>query len=164
MTRHKLKCLPCYYAEVESEAKPFEIRWNDRDYQVGDILELHEYDHEKPLMTDPMCPVHSVHSLIYRGKCSCNDSSRYTGRSLERRVTCLCTYNQRHNVVVMGLARLQAASEVVPGYADLRVSETFTCLNTACNWTGPRRKLGILYGRVICPNCWQFCGFNISAS
>lgn len=44
---HSLKCWPTFFRAVKSGAKTFEIRKNDRDYQVGDFLELHEYE---PLM------------------------------------------------------------------------------------------------------------------
>ena len=40
---HELKILPYYFNLVESGMKTFEIRLNDRNYQVGDILILHEY-------------------------------------------------------------------------------------------------------------------------
>ncbi|WP_391574523.1 ASCH/PUA domain-containing protein [Cohnella sp.] len=40
---HVLKCWTQYYQAVKSGAKPFEIRLNDRDYQVGDTLILKEF-------------------------------------------------------------------------------------------------------------------------
>lgn len=40
---HDIKTHPQFFAEVLSGAKRFEIRLNDRDYQVGDILNLHEW-------------------------------------------------------------------------------------------------------------------------
>jgi hypothetical protein len=40
---HKLKLDTCYYAESAAGIKNFEIRKNDRNYQVGDILELREW-------------------------------------------------------------------------------------------------------------------------
>ena len=43
---HSLKCWPEFFQAVKSGAKPFEIRYNDRGYQVGDWLELHEFDPE----------------------------------------------------------------------------------------------------------------------
>lgn len=41
---HELKILPEYFEEVETNHKTFEIRKNDRDFQVGDILILNEWD------------------------------------------------------------------------------------------------------------------------
>lgn len=38
------KCLPKYYAAVRDMLKTFEIRKDDSDYEVGDILELREWD------------------------------------------------------------------------------------------------------------------------
>lgn len=43
MKTHELKILPEYYEEVALYRKTFEIRRNDRDYQVGDKLILKEY-------------------------------------------------------------------------------------------------------------------------
>ena len=41
---HHLKTWPEYFKVIKSGKKTFEIRWNDRDYQVGDVLVLEEYD------------------------------------------------------------------------------------------------------------------------
>lgn len=41
------KCLPKYYQAVRKRIKTFEIRKDDSDYEVGDILELYEWDGEK---------------------------------------------------------------------------------------------------------------------
>lgn len=41
---HELKTLPEYFIEVLNGAKPFEVRKNDRNYKVGDILVLNEWD------------------------------------------------------------------------------------------------------------------------
>lgn len=42
--RHVLKCLPQFFEAVFSGEKTFEIRLNDRDFQVGDLVELIEWD------------------------------------------------------------------------------------------------------------------------
>lgn len=44
MTVHYLKIKPEYYKDVECGLKTFELRKNDRDFQVGDILMLIKLD------------------------------------------------------------------------------------------------------------------------
>lgn len=41
--QHDLKISADYYRDVVLEKKQFEVRKNDRDFQVGDVLALHEY-------------------------------------------------------------------------------------------------------------------------
>lgn len=43
MTEHSLKTLSQYFRDVKSGAKNFELRKNDRNYQVGDTLVLEEW-------------------------------------------------------------------------------------------------------------------------
>jgi len=43
MKTHELKTLPIYYQAVVAGLKTFECRYNDRDFQVGDIVFLKEY-------------------------------------------------------------------------------------------------------------------------
>ncbi len=40
---HKLKTRPEYFKAVSADEKKFEIRKNDRDFNVGDFLVLREY-------------------------------------------------------------------------------------------------------------------------
>lgn len=42
-SQHHLKTFPEYFNAVENGTKPFEVRKNDRNYQVGDTLHLQEY-------------------------------------------------------------------------------------------------------------------------
>ncbi len=49
MTTHVLKCLSAYYVLIEQGVKTFEIRFNDRDFNEGDYLMLHEIDEKKRL-------------------------------------------------------------------------------------------------------------------
>ena len=41
------KCLQEYYQAVRKRIKTFEIRKDDSDYEVGDIMELYEWDGEQ---------------------------------------------------------------------------------------------------------------------
>ena len=41
---HDLKTWPEYYAAVRDGMKPFEVRKNDRDFRVNDLLRLWEFD------------------------------------------------------------------------------------------------------------------------
>lgn len=40
---HRLKCWPTMFRDVASGKKAFEVRRNDRDFDVGDELILNEY-------------------------------------------------------------------------------------------------------------------------
>lgn len=55
MKVHHLKTWPEYFEAIIRGIKPFEFRLNDRDYQVGDFLDLEEYDPEKEDYTGREC-------------------------------------------------------------------------------------------------------------
>ena len=46
MTVHYLKIKPEYYKDIECGVKTFELRKNDRDFKVGDVLMLIKLDNE----------------------------------------------------------------------------------------------------------------------
>ena len=46
MGTHHLKILPEYFLQVAIGNKTFELRKNDRDFKVGDIIFLEEWDNE----------------------------------------------------------------------------------------------------------------------
>ena len=50
MAEHKIKIKRKYYLAVQSGEKTFEIRKNDRDYQVGDIIHFVPIDDENGLI------------------------------------------------------------------------------------------------------------------
>jgi ASC-1-like (ASCH) protein len=75
MNKHKLKILPEYFDAVCSGKKSFEIRKNDRDFCVGDMLLLCEY----------------------------NPEQGFTGRVADRKVTYMTDYAQQKNYVVMAI-------------------------------------------------------------
>lgn len=77
MTIHRIKAWPGPFADVLSGAKRAEVRINDRNYQVGDVLVIREF---KP------------------------ESETYTGRSLDRIVSHVQTgFGLPDGVVVLSL-------------------------------------------------------------
>lgn len=44
---HDLKIVEPYYSAVARGEKTFEVRYNDRAYEVGDTIRLHPYDADK---------------------------------------------------------------------------------------------------------------------
>ena len=50
---HELKILPQYYFDIKHGVKKFELRKNDRDYKVGDIVVLKPWDGEMFLDLEP---------------------------------------------------------------------------------------------------------------
>lgn len=46
-TEHNIKIKPKYFTDVKTGLKTFEYRVNDRDYKVGDILNLQEFEDDR---------------------------------------------------------------------------------------------------------------------
>lgn len=80
---HELKSWPEFFDAVRDGSKTFEIRRNDRDYRVGDLLELRRWS---PL------------------------EERYTGEQLLVRVTYMTDFFQHPTVVVMGVKVIGVAN------------------------------------------------------
>lgn len=47
MQIHKLKIKPEYFNDVISGKKKFEVRYNDRDFKVGDLIVLEEFKNNR---------------------------------------------------------------------------------------------------------------------
>ena len=76
---HQLKTWPEFFRHIQSGNKTFEIRVNDRDFQVGDILHLQEWDPE---------------------------IRTYTGKMVSRRITYMTNWFQPNGYVVMALKEM----------------------------------------------------------
>lgn len=48
---HGIKCWMEFFEETWQGRKTFELRLNDRDYNVGDVVLLREFDHIKRIYT-----------------------------------------------------------------------------------------------------------------
>jgi len=51
MKTHSLKTWPEYFNEVFLDHKHFEVRKNDRDFKIGDIVILKEWNNEEQAYT-----------------------------------------------------------------------------------------------------------------
>ena len=60
---HNLKCDPEYFQAVKDGRKPFEVRNNDRDFHVGDYINLREYDRVKQCYTGEVIEVKITYIL-----------------------------------------------------------------------------------------------------
>ncbi|UZW13221.1 DUF3850 domain-containing protein [Clostridium pasteurianum] len=58
---HYLKIWPSFFKDVKSGEKQFQVRKNDRNFQIGDTLILEEYDPSKGIYTGAWIP----ESIIY---------------------------------------------------------------------------------------------------
>lgn len=58
---HNLKIWPEYFAAVRDGLKRAELRWNDREYQAGDILDLCEWDPNEEAFTGEYISVIVTH-------------------------------------------------------------------------------------------------------
>ena len=76
ITKHQLKTWSDFFWSVVDGNKTFEIRFNDRDYQVDDYLELMEY-----------CPL----------------TEQYSGKKALFLVTYITDFQQKPGYVVMGI-------------------------------------------------------------
>lgn len=72
--KHNLKILPKYFEAVINDEKTFEIRKNDRNFIVGDIAVLKEFE-----------------------------NGSYTGRFVEAEITYLTDFEQKENFVVFSI-------------------------------------------------------------
>lgn len=60
---HVLKCWPAPWEAMRVGRKTFEYRLNDRDYQVGDVLVLQEYNPELDSLTREVLLMRVVYVL-----------------------------------------------------------------------------------------------------
>jgi len=57
MTIHSLKSWPKFFDPISAGLRMHELRRNDRDFRVGDRIELREFDPEMNLYTGRKCLV-----------------------------------------------------------------------------------------------------------
>jgi hypothetical protein len=80
---HDLKTWPEYFQAVRRGDKTFEIRKNDREYEVGDILRLREWEPRK---------------------------EDYTGEMIYAYVSYITDYEQKDDYIVMGVKTSESSA------------------------------------------------------
>lgn len=81
---HKLKINQEYFTPVLQGIKKFEIRFNDRDYSVDDVVLLREIESE---------------------------SKKYTGRELMVKIIYITNYEQKEGFVVFGFEKVSQTTK-----------------------------------------------------
>lgn len=94
---HHLKTWPRFFQPMWNGEKPFEIRKNDRDFRVGDILILDEWDpdSEKEI------------------------SERYTGRAMKKRVKFIMPLHEGLREGYVAMAVEDMPQETASGHDDI---------------------------------------------
>lgn len=110
---HELKTWPEFFRAVQSGAKPFEVRKDDRPYAVGDVLQLLEFEPcQQCRGAGSIERVKRTPFGIFTEdvKCACMATEfpkgRYTGESTARVVSYILTggeFGIQDATVVMGL-------------------------------------------------------------
>lgn len=80
---HNVKLLPKFFEAVKNGSKKFEIRFDDRGYEEGDFIVMHEYEDGKD---------------GYPGG--------YTGRTIQKRIGFITEYEQKQCYCVFSLLDL----------------------------------------------------------
>lgn len=93
MKVHELKLDDKYFNDVQDGSKTFEIRKNDRDFQVGDLLALSRYK-------DGSYCYYNFFSKF-------NNSDIHGADTLLMLVTYVTDYEQKDGYVVMGISPYQ---------------------------------------------------------
>ena len=97
MKIHELKILPKYFNEVKYKKKSFELRKNDRDFKVGDILILKEFNPNKEYET--------IEDGVY---------SNFSGKKVLRQVVYILknTEGLNNNYVILGIKSIDSDIEL----------------------------------------------------
>lgn len=103
MKVHELKLNTTYYDDVESGLKTFEIRKNDQDFKVGDILALTRWGEGTYLKSEKSLSPNSVFTGYSTNRYPANIREADT---ILMKVTYITDYEQKPGYVVMGIDHL----------------------------------------------------------
>lgn len=58
---HELKIWPQFFDDVVNKLKTYEVRVNDRAFQVGDIITMREWDPDVKMYSGRSCQIRILH-------------------------------------------------------------------------------------------------------
>lgn len=131
MKCHELKLQLPYFYDVYVGKKTFEIRKNDRDYKVGDILELNLYDpversykgFERDFKYTPEQMI-LLPSDYLQDPTKLVPTDENNAAKVVVHVTYITDYEQKPGYVVMGIEREQAEKSMFAELEDLNIEKT----------------------------------------
>lgn len=95
MKIHELKLDTFYFDEVKNGLKKFEIRKNDRDFRIGDLLSLSRFENGKYLKT---------RSGLYTNKANASEEAPLNeADTILMTISYITDYEQKDGYVVMGI-------------------------------------------------------------
>jgi hypothetical protein len=111
MKTHELKTDPKVFEASWAGCKPWEIRKNDRNFQVGDTLLLRETQYSGEEMAEQWTP-HMADMVRENASVSPGKPLIYTGRELKVKVTYILGnfYELKYDWVVMTVEKLEEPS------------------------------------------------------
>lgn len=116
MKTHQLKCWPEYFEALLNGTKTFEFRQNDRDFKVGDILNLQEYSPTKMSYTGRSLQFKVTYILYGQSIKGIND--HYCIMSIEKNrlpmKTIIVPYRNRPQQLQQFIAHVNGCMPLVP--------------------------------------------------
>ncbi|MBD5128479.1 MAG: DUF3850 domain-containing protein [Ruminococcaceae bacterium] len=105
---HAVKAYPEYYSALAAGDKTFEVRKNDRPYEVGDILAVNEFIPEEQFekdMTDFFAPFRRFAAIINNTEPRKAEGGYYTGACKLFTITYILANPQfcKDGMVILGL-------------------------------------------------------------
>src|SRR5690242_19434237 len=74
-TTHHLKSWPQFFQPIQAGHRTHELRRNDRNFEVGDVLVLHEFDPETQQYTGAQCEVDVTSITSLRQPCAVSEDA-----------------------------------------------------------------------------------------
>lgn len=75
MKTHVVKSWPQFFAQIATRRRTHELRRNDRNYRIGDFLELREYEPGSDAYTGRVCKVEITSVTSAQEPCAASEEA-----------------------------------------------------------------------------------------